>query len=66
MELGRGEEEEVIARVKDFLSSLPMVAGRVGRKVEDLEYADLRHAHGYALRLKGVQTKTVSQKQTHS
>lgn len=65
LELGRGEEDEVIARIRDFLSSLPMVASRVGRKVDDLEYADLRHAHGYAMRLKGVQTKASAQKQTH-
>lgn len=65
LELGRGEENEVILRVREFMSSLPMVASRVGRKVDDLEYADLRHAHGYAMRLKGVQTKVPAHKQTH-
>ncbi len=62
MEMGRGEEDEVIQRVNDFINSLPVVAERVGRKAVDLEHVDLRHAHGYALRLKGVQTKWPAQK----
>jgi cell division protein FtsQ len=65
LEMGRGEEDAVIERVNAFIHSLPVVAERVGRKAGDLEHVDLRHAHGYALRLKGVQTKVPAQKPTH-
>ena len=47
IELGRGSEDEVIARTYD------QVAAQWNRK---LEYADLRHVDGYAVRLRGVST----------
>ncbi|MBA3598902.1 MAG: FtsQ-type POTRA domain-containing protein [Methylibium sp.] len=53
VELGRGSEDEVVARVQVFGSTLPRLIARYERP---LEYADLRHADGYALRLKGVGT----------
>ena len=56
IELGRGSEEEVIARTERFASTLTQVVARYQRP---LEYADLRHNEGYALRLKGIATVTV-------
>lgn len=53
VELGRGSEEEVVARAQVFGSTVPQLIARYERP---LEYADLRHADGYALRLKGVGT----------
>ncbi|MBA3625507.1 MAG: FtsQ-type POTRA domain-containing protein [Methylibium sp.] len=53
VELGRGSEDEVVARAQVFGSTLPQLIARYERP---LEYADLRHADGYALRLKGVGT----------
>ncbi len=53
VELGRGTEDEVLARVQLFGSTVPQLIARYERP---LEYADLRHADGYALRLKGVGT----------
>jgi cell division protein FtsQ len=54
--LGRGSEDEVIARSERFLRTLQQVTGRFQR---DLEHADLRHADGYAVRLRGITTTVV-------
>lgn len=53
VELGRGSEDQVVARAQVFGSTVPQLIARYERP---LEYADLRHADGYALRLKGVGT----------
>lgn len=53
IELGRGSDDEVIARVERFVSTFAQVSARFRRP---LEYADLRHHDGYALRLQGVAT----------
>jgi cell division protein FtsQ len=54
LELGRGGVAEVVARAERFVVTLPELQRRFGRA---LEYADLRHADGYALRLRGVVTQ---------
>lgn len=53
VELGRGEDAEVLARAERFIRTVSQVTGRYQRP---LEYADLRHGDGYAVRLKGVGT----------
>lgn len=53
IELGRGTDQEVLARTERFVATLTQVTGRYQRA---LEYADLRHHDGYAVRLKGVTT----------
>jgi cell division protein FtsQ len=53
IELGRGSEDEVMARTERFARTLTQVTGLWNKP---LEYADLRHADGYALRLRGVTT----------
>ena len=53
IELGRGSEDEVIARTERFARTLTQVTGLWKKP---LEFADLRHADGYALRLRGVTT----------
>ena len=53
VELGRGTDEEMQARVERFLGTLPQVIARYQRP---LVYADLRHNEGYAVRLKGITT----------
>lgn len=53
VELGRGSDDDVIARVERFVATLTQVTSRYKRP---LEYADLRHNDGYALRLQGVAT----------
>lgn len=54
VELGRGSDDEVIARAERFVRTLPQVGERYPQR--PLEYADLRHPDGYAVRLKGVTT----------
>lgn len=56
VELGRGSEDEVLARTDRFVATVTQVIERYQRP---LVYADLRHNEGYALRLKGI-TTTVS------
>ena len=56
IELGRGTEEEVRARTARFLKTLTQVTSRYQRRPDAVETADLRHADGYALRLRGVST----------
>jgi cell division protein FtsQ len=56
VEIGRGEPQEIVSRVSNFTQTLPQVSGRYDRQVSALESADLRHDHGYALRLKGITT----------
>jgi len=53
IELGRGSEDEVASRTARFVATVGE-ATRAYR--QPLEYADLRHADGYALRLRGVTT----------
>lgn len=53
VELGRGTDDEVVARTERFAATLPQVVGRFQRP---LEYADLRHQDGYAVRLTGITT----------
>ncbi len=57
LELGRGSEAEVVARTERFIRTLPAATARWRAP---LEYADLRHADGYALRLRGVSTQTAA------
>ncbi|SEI98625.1 MULTISPECIES: cell division protein FtsQ/DivIB [unclassified Variovorax] len=56
IELGRGQSEEVTARLQRFLKTVTQVAGQYRRSVADVEGADLRHNDAYALRLRGVTT----------
>jgi cell division protein FtsQ len=56
IEMGRGTQDELKRRFDDFAQTLPDASQRWGRRVHALEMADLRHANGYALRLRGVST----------
>lgn len=58
VELGGGTQDEVVARTARFVRTLGHVAAQQGRRADALESADLRHADGYALRLRGVSTVT--------
>lgn len=53
VELGRGSDDEIVARTQTFVSTLPRVTGLYQRP---LQSADLRHNDGYAVRLKGITT----------
>jgi cell division protein FtsQ len=59
VELGRGSDEELLARVDRLVRTLPLVAARLdgaGGAARPLVAADLRHPDGYALRLAGITT----------
>ena len=55
VEIGRGSDDEIVTRTGRFVSTVHQVTGRYQRPIE---YADLRHTDGYAVRLKGVSTTT--------
>jgi cell division protein FtsQ len=55
VEVGRGTDDEVIARTQRFVGSVTQVTSHYQRP---LESADLRHREGYAVRLKGVTTSS--------
>ncbi|HEY9238229.1 MAG TPA: cell division protein FtsQ/DivIB [Burkholderiaceae bacterium] len=54
VELGRGSDDEVLARTRSFIATLPELRSRYAQ--HPLLYADLRHNDGYAVRLKGIST----------
>ncbi|MDO8767936.1 MAG: cell division protein FtsQ/DivIB [Burkholderiaceae bacterium] len=60
IELGRGSVDMVSERVKRFSRTLGQVVSKFNRGAGALQYADLRHSDGYALRLNGVSTGGVS------
>jgi cell division protein FtsQ len=49
LELGRGSDEEVIERTRQFITTLSVVSQG---ELKDVAAADLRHREGYALRLR--------------
>ena len=51
IELGRGTQDEVVERTTRFIRTLPQVEAKFHAP---LESADLRHAEGYAVKLKGM------------
>lgn len=57
IELGRGSEDEIINRTERFVRTL---AAATVKWRAPLEYADLRHTDGYAVRLRGVRTTPVA------
>lgn len=57
LELGRGSEDELIARSERFARTYTQVAAKWR---QPLLYADLRHADGYAVRLQGVGTSAAA------
>jgi cell division protein FtsQ len=53
VELGRGSDDEVVARTERFVRTLTQVTGHFR---SPLLYADLRHPDGYAVRMRGITT----------
>lgn len=53
VEMGRGSEAEVVDRTERFLRTVGQLTARYR---QPLLFADLRHADGYALKLRGVST----------
>lgn len=57
VELGRGSDDEVLARTERFVRTLAQVTGTFRAP---LQYADLRHPDGYAVRMRGITTTTAA------
>lgn len=55
--LGRGSADELVARTDRFVRTLSQATGQWRAP---LEYADLRHTDGYAVRLRGVSTTSAA------
>ncbi len=53
VQLGGGDEQELLQRTRRFARTLAQVAAQYQRRVDALESADLRHVGGYALKLRG-------------
>ena len=63
IELGRGNEDEVVARTQRFVRTLAQATQRFSTgdgAPRELLAADLRHPDGYALRLRGVSTTSLA------
>lgn len=57
MELGLGSQQHVLTRLKKFLASHSQVLATYQRSgLDRVESVDLRHAQGYAIRVRGVST----------
>lgn len=56
VQIGRGTEDELVERTARFVRTVGQVKERFQR---ELEYADLRHADAYAVRLRGITTTIV-------
>lgn len=56
LNLGSGSEQELAARIRQFVETIGPVTARYERSFADLQYADLRYKTGYAIRLRGVGT----------
>ena len=56
IELGRGSQEDIVARAQRFTQTITQAASRYGRRTEAVLSADLRHGDGYAIKLRGVTT----------
>ncbi len=56
IEMGRGTPAEIGQKFMGFAQTFHEASQRWGRRLNALEWADLRHEGGYALRLRGVST----------
>lgn len=57
IELGRGSEDDVVARTEQFVQT---VAEATEKWRAPLEMADLRHSDGYAVRLRGISVSSAA------
>ena len=56
IELGRGRTVDVIDRISKFATGSEQILIKLNKKPIDIEYVDLRHSEGYAIRMHGVST----------
>jgi cell division protein FtsQ len=56
IELGRGNAVDVVDRTGKFSASVEKMLTKLNKKSWDIQYVDLRHSDGYAMRMQGVST----------
>ena len=56
IELGRGNTVNVVDGIHKFSMSVEKMLTKLNKKSLDIQYVDLRHSDGYALRMHGVST----------
>jgi cell division protein FtsQ len=56
IELGRGSLADVIDRMRKFSTGAQQMLVKLNKNTVDIQYVDLRHAEGYAMRMHGVST----------
>ena len=56
IELGRGSAIDVIDRVSKFSMGVEPILTKLNKRPIDIQYVDLRHSEGYAMRMHGVST----------
>jgi cell division protein FtsQ len=56
IELGRGNANNVVGRAQKFANGADQLLTKLNKKTNDIEYVDLRHTDGYAMRMHGVIT----------
>lgn len=56
IELGRGSATVVADRINKFSTGAEQMLTKLNKKIIDIQYVDLRHAEGYAMRMHGVST----------
>jgi cell division protein FtsQ len=56
IELGRGNTVDVVDRINKFSVSVEKILTKLNKKSLDIQYVDLRHSDGYAVRMDGVST----------
>lgn len=56
IELGRGSAIDVIDRVSKFSMGAEPILTKLNKRPIDIQYVDLRHSEGYAMRMHGVST----------
>jgi cell division protein FtsQ len=56
IELGRGNKADVVERAKKFALGVEQILAKLNKKAIDIQYIDLRHSDGYAMRIHGVTT----------
>jgi cell division protein FtsQ len=56
IELGRGSAIDVIDRVRKFSLGAEQMLTKLNKRPVDIQYVDLRHSEGYAMRMRGVST----------
>jgi cell division protein FtsQ len=60
IELGRGGSADVVDRASKFSAGVEQMLTKLNKKTMDIQYVDLRHSEGYALRMQGVSTLDLS------